>query len=295
MEEFLHDQIANSLKGEIQLILTSPPFPLNKRKAYGNLQGTEYLEWITSVVANTVEFLKPNGSLVIELGNAWVPRSPEMSTLPLETLLSIKEKTGFSLCQQFIIQNPARLPSPVQWVNVERIRVKDTFTHAWWLAPTPRPHADNRNVLIEYSESMKTLLAKQHYNAGNRPSGHRIGSKSFLSNNGGAIPSNVLTASNTTSMGKYQQVCRQNNLPIHPARMQPEVVEFFVNFLTEPNDLVLDPFGGSNTTGYVAESLARNWISIETDFDYIRGSTARFDSVQWNLSPEEIGQDTILT
>ena len=42
---------------------------------------------------------------------------------------------------------------------------------------------------------------------------------------------------------------------IHPARMPADLVEFFVKFVTDENDLVFDPFGGSNTTGAVAENL----------------------------------------
>jgi DNA modification methylase len=49
-----------------------------------------------------------------------------------------------------------------------------------------------------------------------------------------------------------------------------------VKFLTEPGDLVLDPFGGSNSTGAVAERLKRRWISIEANDEYVKASRARF-------------------
>jgi len=58
--------------------------------------------------------------------------------------------------------------------------------------------------------------------------------------------------------------------------MPAKLVEFFVEFLTSPGDLILDPFAGSNTTGAVAESLKRRWISIEENSSYIEGSKARF-------------------
>lgn len=58
--------------------------------------------------------------------------------------------------------------------------------------------------------------------------------------------------------------------------MPSEIVEFFVKFLTEPDDLVLDPFAGSNTTGAVAEKLERHWVSIEKEKEYILGSRGRF-------------------
>ncbi|WP_134946848.1 DNA methyltransferase [Salmonella enterica] len=39
----------------------------------------------------------------------------------------------------------------------------------------------------------------------------------------------------------------------HPARMNKGIVNFFIDFLTDENDLIFDPFGGSNTTGFCAE------------------------------------------
>jgi site-specific DNA-methyltransferase (cytosine-N4-specific) len=52
--------------------------------------------------------------------------------------------------------------------------------------------------------------------------------------------------------------------------------EFFIRFLTDEGEIVLDPFGGSNTTGAAAEKLGRKWITIEADQGYVRGSAGRF-------------------
>jgi site-specific DNA-methyltransferase (cytosine-N4-specific) len=147
------------------------------------------------------------------------------------------------------------------------------------MSKTDRPKADNRRVLKEYSESMVRLLKSKKYNAGKRPSEHLIGETSFLQNNNGAIPSNVITLSNTQPASDYLDYCRANKFDPHPARMPSGLPEFFIKFLTEPNDLVLDPFGGSNTTGAAAEQLGRQWISIEPDENYIKGSKGRFSSM----------------
>ena len=275
-EEVLTNPKTKRLAGKVQLILTSPPFPLNRKKKYGNLQGQEYINWLSNFALVFRKFLAPKGSIVIELGNAWQAGKPVMSTLALKALLEFLEKGGLHLCQQFVCYNPARLPSPAQWVNIERIRVKDSYTHVWWMSTTPYPKANNRNVLKEYSESMLKLLAAKKYNAGPRPSEHHIGKESFFKNNAGAIPSNVLTIANTNSNDPYQKYCRAHNLPFHPARMPTELAEFFIKFLTDPRDLVLDPFAGSNTTGAAAEKLKRRWIAIEPNKDYILGSRGRF-------------------
>lgn len=280
VEESLGSADLASSRKKVQLIFTSPPFPLNKKKRYGNLQGDEYLQWLSSLALMFREMLTPDGSIVIEVGNAWEPGRPSMSTLALRSLLAFQQAGEFSLCQTFIAHNPARLPSPAQWVTVERIRVKDSYTNIWWMAPTDRPKADNRNVLVPYSRRMETLLASGTYNAGNRPSEHSIGQTSFLTDNGGAIPPNVLTFSNTAARDRYQDYCREHELETHPARMSVGIVDFFVRFLTDPGDIVMDPFAGSNTTGAVAEGLGRRWIAIEPNRQYIRGSRGRFDVVQ---------------
>ena len=182
-----HDDL--DLEGKFSLIFTSPPFLLNRKKGYGNLDGTDYVDWFAGFASVFRKLLRPDGSIVIEMGNAWMKGRPVMSFLPLKALLAFAEQGDLSLCQQFVWNNTARLPSPAQWVNVERIRVKDAFTHIWWMAPSDRPKADNRNVLKKYSKSMQRLLEFQDYNPGARPSEHNIGKTSFLKDNGGAIPS----------------------------------------------------------------------------------------------------------
>lgn len=275
-DKLLQTRYFESLKGKVNLIFTSPPFPLNRKKKYGNKTGDEYVEWLCEFGTPLKELLAPDGSIVIEMGNSWMPGSPVMSTLGIRSLLEFQSRAQLHLCQEFIWHNTAKLPSPAQWVNVERIRVKDSFTRLWWMAATEKPKADNRRVLQNYSPSMRNLLRTQKYNSGKRPSEHSIGAKSFLEDNGGAIPPSVLSMANTHSSDPYQEYCRAQGLKPHPARMPADLASFFIKFLTEPGDLVLDPFGGSNTTGCAAEQSGRYWISIEASEEYIEASRGRF-------------------
>lgn len=285
-EDILKREEMACLKGSVQLIFTSPPFPLQRKKKYGNLKGSAYKLWLASFGPALVELLRPDGSIVLELGNSWEPGSPTMSTLALEALLEFKSQNGLYLCQEFICHNPARLPGPAQWVTVKRVRVKDSFTRLWWLSPSQNPKADNRRVLTAYSEAMKSLISRGNYNSGKRPSEHDIGSKSFLKDHGGAIPPSVLSISNTSSNDRYRKYCKDNELELHPARMPPDLAKFFINLLTEPGDIVLDPFGGSNVTGAAAEELGRRWITIEPTRAYVAGSVGRFSSLVWNAGIE---------
>jgi site-specific DNA-methyltransferase (cytosine-N4-specific) len=291
IEDALEQAPVRTLKGKVNLIFTSPPFPLVFKKSYGNKSGDEYIAWLRDLSPRLTKLLSDDGSIVIEIGNAWNQGLPTMSTLPLRSLLEFQEAAGLHLCQHIVCHNPARLPGPAQWVNVERIRLKDSFTHLWWLSPSIRPKADNRQVLLPYSDDMKRLLQTRRFNRGARPSGHVVRDQGFLRDHGGAISPNVidfadpasvphalLTMANTARDADYTSYCRDRGLTPHPARMRLELAMFFIALLTDPGDLVLDPFAGSNTTGAAAEALRRRWIAVEADDGFARGSQARFQS-----------------
>jgi len=290
------DEEIAALKGKVNLIITSPPFPLNNKKQYGNEKGEEYLNWFTELAPIFSELLADDGSLVIEIGNAWEPERPVQSLLHLECLFGLVKNpdANLRLIQEFICYNPSKLPSPAQWVTVNRLRTVDSYTHVWWLAKTDFPKADNSKVLRPYSKSMLQLLKKQKYNSGKRPSEHHISEAGFLKDNGGSIahnffeidildeqrevrlPHSVLSFSNTSSNDYFLKTCREKNVTPHPARMSGGLINFFTQFLTDEGDLVLDPFSGSNTTGYCAEKLKRKWVSFEIKEEYIEQAIIRF-------------------
>jgi len=259
----------------IDLILTSPPFALTRQKEYGNKQEQEYVEWFLQFSKEFYRILKEKGSLIIDLGGAYIPGYPVRSIYQYELLVKLCREQNFFLAQEFYHYNPSRLPTPAEWVTVRRIRVKDSVNVVWWLSKTEFPKATNRNVLKPYSDSMKSLI-KNGYKAKLRPSGHDISEK-FGTDNGGAIPPNLLELANTNSNGQYQTKCREHGIKPHPARFPVGFSDFFIKFLTDEDDIVLDPFAGSNTTGFSAEILNRRWISIELNEDYLKGSIYRFD------------------
>jgi site-specific DNA-methyltransferase (cytosine-N4-specific) len=259
----------------INLVLTSPPFALTRKKEYGNKSSDEYVDWFLKFAHEFKRVLAEDGSFVIDLGGAYLPGHPVRSIYQYELLTRLCKEVGFFLAQEIFHYNPARLPAPAEWVNVRRIRIKDSVNLVFWLSKTEFPKADNRKVLKPYSESMRVLL-KNGYKAKLRPSGHDI-SENFSKDNDGAIPPNLLTIANTESNSSYLRRCRETGINPHPARFPTEFAEFFIKFLTDEGDYVLDPFAGSNTTGYVAEALGRRWMAFELNEDYLQGSKLRFE------------------
>jgi site-specific DNA-methyltransferase (cytosine-N4-specific) len=257
----------------IQLVFTSPPFALVRKKPYGNVQQERYVEWFLEFADELKRILKPDGSLVIDIGGSWVHGAPVKSTYQFELLLALTKK--FYLAQDFYWWNPARLPSPAVWVNIRRVRVKDAVDTIWWLSKSKTPKADNRRVLTPYSDRQRELFQDGVVET-TRPSGHEITS-TFALDNGGAIPGNFLRIANTDSNSHYLQRCREEGVKPHPARFPRELPEFFVKLLTDARtDVVLDPFAGSNMTGWVAEKSKRRWIAFEIEKAYLDQSRFRW-------------------
>lgn len=275
-------------KNSVDLIITSPPFGLISKKSYGNEISENYCDWFRSFADAFNDVLKEKGSLVIDIQGVWTKGSPVRSLYHFELLQMLCKEYGFYLCQEHYWWNPSKLPTPAQWVTVKRTRVKDAVNCIWWLSKSPNPKANNKKILSPYSDSMMSVLSNGFYSKGKRPSGHVLSKKHFNINHGGAIPPNLIVASNASSKGAYFDYCKKNNLKIHPARFPYAIPDYFIRFLTKKNDLVLDPFGGSSSTGYVAEKNNRKWISIEKNIEFAKGGKGHFFSkILYKLNKKE--------
>lgn len=261
----------------IDLVMTSPPFALQRQKEYGNKDQEDYVDWLVGFARKLKVKLTPTGSFVLDLGGAYQKGVPVRSLYNYEVLLRFCKEEGYFLAEEFFWYNPAKLPSPIEWVNKRKIRVKDAVNTVWWFSVAEFPKASVSNVLVPYSERMKKLLkdGKRWYDPKERPSGHDI-SDGFGLDRGGAIPSNLLELPNTESTSWYMRACKELGIKSHPARFPARLPEFFIRLLTDPGDLVVDVFAGSNTTGEVAERLDRRWIAFELEREYVASSVIRF-------------------
>jgi len=271
-------ELLEALEDEsINLVMTSPPFALQRKKAYGNEDQAEYIDWFTQFAVLVKKKLKPDGSFVVDFGGAYMKGVPVRSLYNFRVLIKLVDEVGFHLAEDFYWFNPSKLPSPIEWVNKRKLRVKDSVNTVWWFSKTEFPKSDITKVLAPYSDRMKKLIEdpEKFYEAKERPSGHNIG-KSFGKDNGGSIPPNLLQIPNSEATSLYLRRCKQIGIKAHPARFPSKLPEFFIKMLTDEGDLVVDIFGGSNTTGYVAEQLNRKWKSFELSNEYVAASTFRF-------------------
>lgn len=260
----------------LDLVITSPPYALHFKKEYGNADKDAYVAWFRPFAQEIYRALRPTGSFVLNIGGSYNAGIPTRSLYQFRLLLMLCDEIGFHLAQEFFWYNPAKLPSPAEWVNVKRVRVKDSVEYVFWLSKTAMPKADNRNILAEYSQDMRRLLVRG-YKAKKRPSGHNITAK--FTDRGGSIPPNLIERGNNESNSDYIRLSEERGLKPHPARFPSALPDLFVRFLTDREDVVVDPFAGSNTTGAVAQHLERRWLAFELEPKYVESSRVRFPNL----------------
>ncbi len=277
-------------EGSVNLVVTSPPYALHFKKEYGNKDKKEYINWFLPFAREIRRVLTDDGSFVLNIGGSYNQGTPTRSIYHFKLMIALVEKIGFHLAQECFWYNPAKMPMPAEWVTVRRIRIKDAVEYVWWFSKTPWPKATNLAVLKEYSEDM-IRLNNRGVRETVRPSGHIIHDSWDKISAGGAIPSNVTEAEfedvpesmlkmgNNAANDVYTKRCKEQGIKIHPARFPALLPKFFIKMLTVENDLVVDPFAGSNTTGAVAESLRRHWIGSEAVEEYLKASTFRFEDI----------------
>jgi len=273
--------------GSLNAVITSPPYALHFKKEYGNANKADYVAWMLPFAREIYRVLADDGSFVLNIGGSYNQGTPTRSLYHFKLLIELVEEIGFHLAQECFWFNPAKMPTPAEWVNVRRMRVKDSVEYVWWLSKSAWPKANNRNVLRPYSDDM-LRLARRGLRTTTRPSGHAIKASFANADAGGSIPANVidnetpldlLRFGNNSANDRYTERCKEAGLKIHPARFPAALPEFFIKLLTDPGDLVLDPFAGSNTTGAVAETLDRRWIAVDQMPEYLQASSFRFEPV----------------
>ena len=269
----------------IDLFFTSPPYALHFKKEYGNVEKENYVEWFLPFAREIFRALKEDGSFVLNIGGSYNKGTPTRSVYHFKLLIALIEEVGFHLAQECFWYNPAKMPMPAEWVTVRRVRIKDSVEYVWWFSKTPWPKADNRTVLRPYSADMIRLNSRGVRRTV-RPSGHNIKTTFDKIHNGGSIPPNVieeitmpadmLVLGNNAANDPYTLRCKEAGLKIHPARFPAALPEFYVKLTTVEDDIVVDPFAGSNTTGAVAEGLRRRWLAIDNVESYLETSRFRF-------------------
>ncbi|MRD49689.1 site-specific DNA-methyltransferase [Caenimonas koreensis DSM 17982] len=269
----------------IALLLTSPPYPIRKPRAYGGVTAGEFTDFICGALEPIVANLLDGGSIALSLSpDCFEPGSPARSTYLEEATLALKRRFDLHLMDRIIWTNPARPPGPVRWASIQRVQLSATYEMVLWFTNNPAAcFSDNRRVLQPHTERHAGLIArggeKRTTNYGDGAYRLRVGS--FGAETAGRIPRNV---QNFTHNGATHRAMRQAaisaGLPTHGACMPLGLAKFLVEFLTRKDQLVVDCFGGWLRTALAAEQTGRRWLATELMGEHLMGAAYAFQHAE---------------
>lgn len=264
----------------VDLILSSPPFPLQRKRRYGGPEPHQYVEFVLRSLEPLVGQLSPGASVVLHLGHdLFEPNSPARTMHQAELMLALRRELGLQLMDQLCWVG-SKPPGPTQWASRQRMQLNSAWEPLLWLSPNPRSvKADNRRVLLPHSDRQRRLIARggEQRTAVYGDGAYRVKPGSFGGQTEGMIAKNVLRfGSRCPDQDRYRAYARVEGLPVHAASMPLALASFLVQWLTEPGDLVADPFGGTVTTGRAAEVNGRRWVVTENVLEYLLGGRGRF-------------------
>jgi DNA modification methylase len=89
----------------IDLVLTSPPFALQRKKTYGNVEQDDYVEWLLEFCKKVYRVLSPTGSFVLDLGGAYQSKRPVRSLYNYRILIELCDRLDFRLAEEFFFRS----------------------------------------------------------------------------------------------------------------------------------------------------------------------------------------------
>jgi len=277
--------VFSKLSEPIHLCLTSPPYPLARARAYGNPCQQDYVDWVCRLLEPIIKNLVPGGSIALNVSNdIFLPGMPARSLYREELLLALCQRFGLYKMDEIIWHNPTKAPGPVQWASLRRYQLNVAWEPVYWLTNDPmRVLADNRRVLVPHTGQQLKLMARGGEKAP-RKSGdgaNRIGKGAFSNVTAGAIPRNLLPIPHRCpSQLALRKHLAAQGLPMHGATFPLALASFFVKYLTEEGQLVVDPCDGWGTTSLAAELNGRRWLATERILEYVRGKQMRFQNAE---------------
>ena len=269
----------------VHLCLTSPPYPLRKQRDYAAAfkNDSEYIDFIVEAIRPIARQLVNGGSVVLNIGqDIFNPGQPSRSLYPERLLLALCEKLDLYLMDRVPWVNMSKPPSPTYWACRKKVQLLAGHEMIFWLTNNPDAvRSCNQRVLQPHTESHSALVARGGENRTTiyGDGAHVVKPGAFSQSTDGAIPKNVIIRGHACAdTRRFHQEAKRLGLPAHGAIFPTAIPDFFIRFLTEENELVVDPFAGSLKTGLAAERLNRRWMCFDSILEWLRISATGFFS-----------------
>lgn len=243
----------------VHLVLTSPPYDRQGKYADGDSYERSWYEgFFRQVTEEVYRVLHPRGSFVLNYRSK--RHGHERGTIQFELIFWLRDQ-GFLFCEDFVWGKPS--PPPGRFNRF----LKDAVEYCFQFSKGPDWQFFPEQVLQparwDKQDRERRKRLAHNYERVNEPSGH--GRKRVQAGPDFVRPSTLL---------QFEPEFRPNPTE-HPARFPVALPAFFINLLTSPSQLIVDPFAGTCTTGVAAESLGRRWLMIERNEAYTQELTER--------------------
>lgn len=264
--EFLKNQKSNS----IDLIVTSPPYADKRKKTYGGIPASQYVDWFLPISKELKRVLKPKGSFVLNIKEKAV--KGERATYVLELILEMK-KQGWFWIEEYVWHKKNSFPG--KWPN----RFRDSWERCLHFTKNKNFKMYQEAVMVPMGQWAEKRIKNPSKNDHER---HDSQVKSGLSRNVSnwakremAYPSNVLHLATE---------CSNVN---HSAAFPVSLPSWFIKLFTKEGDIVFDPFMGSGTTAIAAISLNRKFLGTEKEEQYYKTALNRIKEIGKEVQKEE--------
>ncbi|MCW2240723.1 site-specific DNA-methyltransferase [Azospirillum canadense] len=269
------DAASEIAPGSVQLVLSSPVYPIQSGRQYGAMTPAIWLDWMSRLTRLWADLITDDGIIVLNVADVHIPGIPAMSPYLYRYMLDAIENIGLYEQQPDYWLNPTKLGN-IQWTAKSRYIPKGAIEHVKFLSRSPFPKRTVDNILVPRKSTPDRVAADRVRSKERRPSGYDINSAAFHANDE-AIPNNLLIAGGVPASDTYSRRCRAAGLPIHPARFPKALAERVILQTTDPGDLCYDPMAGSATVAEVAQALGRRAIVSEPMLAYVEGQRVRLD------------------
>jgi len=245
--------------GSVDLVVTSPPYDRQGKYRDGQAYGREWYQgFFLKLTAELHRVLSPRGSFVLNYRSR--REGAERGVLQYELVFWLREQ-GFFFAEDFVWGKPS--PPPGRFNR----HLKDAVEYCFQFTVSDRWQFFPEQVLTparwDAADRARRRRLPHNYERVNEPSGH--GRRRVQAGPDLVRPSTLLL---------YEPEFGPNPTG-HPSRFPVEVPGFFIQLLTAPGQVVLDPFAGTGTTGVAAEALGRRWLLAEADAGYAAALGAR--------------------
>ena len=245
-------------EGQADLIVTSPPYADARHRHYDGVHPDEFVEWFMSFHEPFFKALKPTGSFVLNIKDKVVEGVRHRYVW--RTVEALCERGWFAIDDYIWYK---KNPMPGYWPT----RLSDGWEYCFHLAKSKRPYINQDAVRRPIGNWVESRLAKlgkndlsRHHSANSSGFGRDL---SKWVNKQTVLPSNVLS---------YALVGKNKG---HPAVFPVDLPLFFIKLLCPEGGLVLDPFGGSGTTGLAALSAGARCVLIDNNEQYCQAAIKR--------------------